>query len=199
MMPRSATGPKNNRSGARAMDESCFSRRAAGGFTLIEMMVVLVIIASMAGLLVMGFKDSPEQRLRREADDLAALLNVAADEAVMRSMELGLAIDTEGYRFVYFDLEKKQWLAVAEKTLGPHLFPDTISVSIALDGERLDEQSLERIRALSERSDDDRLRPMLLLLSSGEVTPFTLTLGYGETFSVVVSSDGVNPVSVQRG
>lgn len=199
MMPKSATGPKNNRCDSFAMRESNFPRRAAAGFTLIEVMVVLVIMASMAGLLVLGFKDNPEQRLRREADDLAALLNVAADEAVMRSMELGLAIDTEGYRFVYFDLEKQQWLAVAEKTLGPHVFPDTISVAIALDGERLDEQSLERIRALSARSDNDRLRPMLLLLSSGEVTPFTLTLGYGDEFTVVVSSDGVNPVSVQRG
>lgn len=174
-------------------------RRRARGFTLLEVLVVLVIIASMAGLLVLGFRDSPEQRLRREADALAALLNVAADEAVMRGMELGLAIDDVGYRFVYFDVEKKQWLAVAEKALGPHAFPDTVSVSIQLDGEQLGEQALERIRALSERGADEQLRPTLLLLSSGEVTPFTLTLGYGDEFTVVVSGDGVNPVAVKSG
>lgn len=172
--------------------------RRARGFTLIEVLVVLVIMASMAGLLVIGFRDSPEQRLRREADALATLLNVAADEAVMRGVELGLAIDTEGYRFVYFDVEKKQWLAVAERALGPHAFPDALSVSIELDGEQWGEQALERIRALAERGENERLRPAVLLLSSGEVTPFTLTLGIGES-TMVVRGDGVNPVVVARG
>jgi general secretion pathway protein H len=174
--------------------------RTARGFTLIEVMVVLVIMAAMAGLLVIGFRDNPEQRLRREADNLAGLLNAAADEAVMRGMELGLAIDDDGYRFVYFDLKKKQWQAAPERALAPHVFPDRIAVTIALDGEQLDDQVLERIRALSARGEDEKLRPSVLLLSSGEVTPFTLTLVYGDAFRVVVSGDGFNPIVVaQRG
>jgi hypothetical protein len=73
-------------------------------------------------------------------------------------------------------------------------------VSITLDGEQLDAGTLERIRALSERGEDEKLRPLVLLLSSGEVTPFTLTLDYGDEFRVVLSGDGVNPVVVaQRG
>jgi general secretion pathway protein H len=176
------------------------ARSAQRGFTLIEVLVVLVIMAAMAGLLVIGFRDNPEQRLRREADNLAGLLNAAADEAVMRGVELGLAIDDEGYRFVYFDTKKKQWLAAADKALAPHAFPDPVSVTITLDGEQLDEQMLERIRVLSERGDDEKLRPMVLLLSSGEVTPFTLTLEYEGEFRVIVSGDGLNPVVVaQRG
>jgi hypothetical protein len=87
-----------------------------------------------------------------------------------------------------------------DRALAPHVFPDRISVTIALDGEQLDDQALERIRALSERGEDEKLRPVVLLLSSGEVTPFTLTLNYGDDFRVVVSGDGINPVVVaQRG
>ena len=176
------------------------SRGRPRGFTLIEVLVVLVIMAARAGLLVIGFKDGPEQRLRRAADNLAGLLNAAADEAVLRGMEYGLAIDEEGYRFVYFDIEKKQWLAAADKALAAHVFPDPLSVTISLDGEQLGEQALERIRALSARGDSESLRPVLLLLSSGEVTPFTLTLGYDDGFRVVLSGDGLNPVVVaQRG
>ena len=107
--------------------------RSASGFTLLEILVVLVIMAAMAGLLVIGFKDNPAQRLRREANDLAVLLNAAADEAVLNGFELGLVIDTSGYRFVYFDGEKKQWLAAPEKLLSQHDFPDAISVAVALD------------------------------------------------------------------
>jgi general secretion pathway protein H len=175
-----------------------FARRR--GFTLIEVLVVLVIMAAMAGLLVIGVRDSPEQRLRREADNLAALINAASDEAVLRSMEFGLAIDDEGYRFVYFDMEKKQWLAAPERALAEHAFPDTVTVSMALDGEELDEQTRERMRAFSEQGEDEKLRPLILLLSSGEITPFTLTLEYGEEFRVVLQGDGLNPVVVaQRG
>jgi general secretion pathway protein H len=205
MMLMSAIGPKNNYSvnnssiGRATVGRAAIGRATASGFTLLEVLVVLVIMAAMAGLLVLGFKDSPQQHVRREASDLAALLNAAADEAVLRGMELGLAIDNEGYRFVYFDAEKKQWLAAAEKILGPHKFTETLSVAVVLDGEHIDEQSLQRIRALSERSEDEKLRPLLLLLSSGEVTPFTLTLGYGDELKVIVSGDGFNPIAVQRG
>ncbi len=172
---------------------------AARGFTLLEILVVLVIMAAMAGLLVIGFKDNPEQRLRREANDLAQLLNAAADEAVLHGLELGLAIDEKGYRFVYFDGEKKQWLALPEKQLAAHNFPDAITVAFALDGAHIDEATLQRIQLISERSDDAKLRPMLLLLSSGEITPFTLTLGYGDDVKITVSGDGFNPIVVQRG
>ncbi|HSB96479.1 MAG TPA: type II secretion system minor pseudopilin GspH [Spongiibacteraceae bacterium] len=195
MMLTSVTGQKNNGSTGRAPHRSAALR----GFTLIEVLVVLVIMASMAGLLVLGFKDSPEKRLRREANDLAALLNAAADEAVLHSTELGLAIDNEGYRFVYFDGEKKQWLAMTEKMLAPHKFTDTLAVDIALDGEHIDEQAMQRIHALSGRSENASLRPLLLLLSSGEITPFTLTLGYGDELNVVLSGDGFNPIVVERG
>jgi general secretion pathway protein H len=200
MMLMSAIGPKNNYAlNNLSIGRATLGRAAMRGFTLLEVLVVLVIMASMAGLLVLGFKDSPQQRLRREASDLAVLLNAAADEAVLHGLELGLAIDNDGYRFVYFDAEKKQWLSMAEKTLAPHKFTESLKVAVVLDGEHIDEQSLQRIRELSERSEDEKLRPLLLLLSSGEVTPFTLTLAYGDELKVVVSGDGFNPIAVQRG
>ena len=77
--------------------------RNTQGFTLLEILVVLVIVAVLAGLLVFTYRDNPQQRVRREAAALAAVLNLAADEAVMQNIELGLVIDDEGYRFVYFD------------------------------------------------------------------------------------------------
>jgi general secretion pathway protein H len=166
------------------------------GFTLLEILVTLVIVAAMAGLLVFSFHDNSQQRLQREAGDLAALLNLAADEAVLRGVEIGLVINEEGYRFVVFDAKKKEWQALPDKPLGTHAFRDTYQIVFALDGENVDKQALERIRKLSERSAEENLRPMLLLLSSGEVTPFTLTLSHAAA-SATLSSDGVNPIAVQ--
>lgn len=185
-MRTSATGRRN----------SC---RRASGFTLLEILVVLVIIATMAGLLVFSFHDSAERKLQREADTLAALLNAVVDEAVMRGVELGLVIDGDGYRFVFFDAEKKQWQPSPERSLARHDFEQSYTIEFALDGEHLDERTLARVKLFAGRGEEDRLRPSLLILSSGEITPFTLTLGIDEDHKISLGGDGVNPVSVKRG
>ncbi len=167
------------------------------GFTLIEILLTLVIVAVMAGLLVLGLHDNPKQKLQREADDLTALLNLAADEAVLRSIEIGVVINDQGYQFVVFDPEKKQWLPGLERPFGIHTFSAATGVTFALDGEHIDPKTLERIQMLSQRSEDEKLRPTLLLLSSGEITAFTLTLHQGDDQSVAITGDGVNPILVK--
>lgn len=173
------------------------------GFTLIEVLVVLVIVAAMAGLLVFSFSDSSQQKLRREASDFAALLNAVADEAVMRGMEFGVVLDDEGYRFVTFDPETKQWQEAAASGLAVHKFPERYTIEFSIEGNEVDQQTIERIKLLAQRSDDESLRPSILILSSGEVTPFKLTLSTEENTQndeaaafVSLHCDGLNPVEL---
>ena len=174
------------------------------GFTLLEILVVLVIVAAMAALLVFSFHDSPQQRLHREANDFAALLNAAADEAVMRGIELGVVVDGDGYRFVVFDPETQQWQAAAAQGLAAHKFAERYAIDFALDGSEVDKQTIERIHLLAQRSEDERLRPSILILSSGEITPFTLTLRSESEAeasaqaggAISLRCDGLNPVAL---
>jgi|SRR5690606_21997650 len=168
--------------------------RRAAGFTLLEILVVLVIIASMAGLLVVAIPDSPAQKLRREAVELATLINAASDEAVLRGVELGLVVDDKGYQFVYFDPETRQWQSSKERALARHDFAGKYTVEFAIDGARVDETTRQRMQALADRSEDAERRPALLILSSGEVTPFSLTFSAEAVEPVVIIGDGLNPV-----
>lgn len=168
------------------------------GFTLLEILVVLVIVAVMAGLLVIGLKDSPQQRVRREASDLAALINAASDEAVMRGVEFGLVIDDSGYQFVYFDPEKKQWQPARERGLAGHQFVESYAIDFAIDGAAVDDNTRQRIQAFAQLSEEATLRPSLLILSSGELTPFRLTLRVDQEQPVQLIGDGINPVIVDQ-
>jgi general secretion pathway protein H len=173
--------------------------RAASGFTLLEILVTLVIVAAMAAMLVFSFQDSSQQKLRREASDFAVVLNAAADEAVMRGIEIGVVLDEEGYRFVVFDPETRRWQKPLINGLAEHEFPERYVIDLSLEGSEVDPQMIERIKLLAQRSDDERLRPSILVLSSGEVTPFKLTLSTdknSEKSPAIISlhSDGLNPV-----
>lgn len=75
------------------------------GFTLIEVMVVIVIIGVMASMIVVSVSlGDPRRELMHEADRLRAVLSLAAEEAVIQQVELGAEFTESGYRFLKWDL-----------------------------------------------------------------------------------------------
>jgi general secretion pathway protein H len=74
--------------------------RAARGFTLVEIMVVLVIIGITLGMVSINAIPSPRQNLQGEASRIALLLQLARDEAIVRNRLVAFEADSEHYRFL---------------------------------------------------------------------------------------------------
>jgi len=161
-------------------------RRRARAFTLIELLVVLVLLGILVGLAVLASGSSSSSReLRDEARRLAALIGVLSDEAVLDSREYGLLFSDAGYRVLRLDEATGRW-DEPDRSRGRQL-PEWMRLQLELDGtplRLLDPARSESDRAGLSREDQaprrskrrPRLEPQLLILSSGELSPFTLRL-----------------------
>ena len=76
------------------------ARRSSFGFTLVELLVVLVIIGITLGLATLNAIPSPRQDLENEAKRLALLLQLARDEAIVRNRLVAFEANGERYRFM---------------------------------------------------------------------------------------------------
>ncbi len=74
--------------------------RRPRGFTLVEIMVVMVIIGITLGLVSLNAIPSPQQHLLAEAKRIALLLQLARDEAIVRNRLVAFEAEPEGYRFL---------------------------------------------------------------------------------------------------
>lgn len=133
-------------------------QRIPRGFTLLELMVVLVIIGiCTAGIgLGLGSLLDPARLLRQEAERLAQRLQVARDEARIDGRPLRWQADANGYRFSrregsrWVDLTRDEllrpqpWQATGitvQPVVAIELSPEWLGVpwelALSLDGRRL--------------------------------------------------------------
>lgn len=69
------------------------------GFTLIELMVVLVIVGIMSAAISLSIKPAPAQLLRKDAQRLVQVLQIAQAEARADGRPIRWLADSKGFRF----------------------------------------------------------------------------------------------------
>jgi len=103
-------------------------RDPRSGFSLIEVLVVLAIVAVMTGASVLGLGAldrgaGPEAEAMRLADRL----RLAADEVLVTPTPLALVWDASGYRFIAWDARDAAWRDHAQAALGTaHRLPASL-------------------------------------------------------------------------
>lgn len=163
-------------------------RRLHAGFTLVEVLVTLFVVAMIAGIVVISLGgDDRQEVVDREALRLARLLELAREEAILGGEEWGFALTPESYRFLRLDEDANRWREVREQPFAAHELPEALSLRLSLaDRGRIDGRET---RALTRNRGG--ARPALLLLSSGEMTPFSLlVLSDAAPVSRRLASDG---------
>ena len=153
------------------------------GFSLIEILVVLVVIAFATKMVVYSLDGGVEDELDKQALRLHTTINMASEFAILNQVELGFQLDKDTLEFLVFDGEK--WITFdREKLFAPMTVDERLKLTLNLEDlawaqDNLLEQS--NWRELMSGGDDDSLLelqkmkiPQVLILSSGEVSAFQL-------------------------
>jgi len=178
--------------------------RRSAGFTLLELMVVLVLIGIIFtfAMLSLGGDDYAE-RMEQESHRMTTLLELASDEAVLRGEELAVLFREDGYEFLV--LNEDRWQATDEDgLLKAYTLPADVELRLEIEGEPpiLTASAAEDDDADKEDQDEEeQLEPQVFILSSGEMTPFTVILESRQTrfrYHLTASLLGVVSLEVEE-
>lgn len=181
------------------MPLSQLTRLRQTGFTLLEVMLVLLLIGLLATTVVLNFNgDSPEQRLNRETERFQQVFQFIAETAMLKQQEWGLVLQENSYSFVYFDGEK--WLLADEPKAAERVeLAEDISLQLELEG--LPGAELSLLSQLNWQEDEESAEtdselppvlPQVFILSSGEISPFRLVFQLGEGLEQVSQTVGTD-------
>ncbi|MGE0775178.1 MAG: GspH/FimT family pseudopilin [Sphingomonadaceae bacterium] len=97
------------------------------GFTLVELLVVLVVIGLASAAVMLTLPDD-RGGLRVEAERLAARVHAARDEAIVQARPVALIIDSSGYGFERY--RRGEWRPITEPPFDRREWPENMLVRI---------------------------------------------------------------------
>ncbi len=118
------------------------------GFTLVEILVVIVVLAIAAGVAVVAWDGSDRDRATREARRFASALEHAAARAQVRAETLGASAEGSGWRFWRRDPDRGSWQPIGDDdVLAAHALPAEMRVTpLSYGGQPLDADAIVPLR-----------------------------------------------------
>lgn len=186
------------------------SRLRRGGFTLLELVVVILITGILVTFALLSVGNRPlEDKLETEARRVQAIVQLAAEESEAKGVEIGLRFSETGYRLLVID-DKRQWTDYEKQgSLRRRQLAEPVHLGLRVDGrpvqllpddptevEQTEEKEQSPSMAAAARK---KTEPQVLLLSSGEMTPFALDLAApGIDFIYRLEGDLLGQLTLKR-
>lgn len=173
------------------------------------MLVVLLIgMVSLTVVMTLPGKLTSEGNVSWQAQRFATVLQFAEDEALISGNELALLIEKNSYQFAVYNYEKQQWLTASVGEIQSKIeLPESINLEYSLSdsvwgeigSEEQDSFIEEQERVAIDEKRQESLNPQIYIMSSGEVSPFTLVFSDAENAekqSVTVSVSMSGSISI---
>lgn len=144
-------------------------RRFNNGFTMIEILVVLIVVGLLAALAVANLGGNQQKReMENAVSKMFLLMQTASEQAVLDNSEIGLKLGEQEYRFLRFQDITGEWVPMEGRMFRNYRYPEWLVVTDII------EDNLPRLT-----TDEAPLRPDIVFFSSGEITPFEMEFTIG--------------------
>ncbi|WP_305818323.1 type II secretion system minor pseudopilin GspH [Photobacterium leiognathi] len=182
--------------------------KRSAGFTLIEIMLVLVLLATSAVAVISTLPDNKRDEVKEQAVRFHHLAQLLGEDAMLNGVDYGIRVEPHQYHFVQLTQDGWQPLEGAKFYTEVKL-DKAITTNVEIGGAWKDKDrlfksdSLFKNEDLFTKSDEEKkkIKPQIVVMASGEYTPFTLSFEVdGENQFWRVSADEVgNLVLLQPG
>ena len=166
------------------LPQTFFVRRDSG-FTLLEILLVLLLVSLASVAVISTLPNRAEDNAKKYAQALFHRVQLLNEEAMLSGRDYGLHINEKKALYDLMYLDSKGWQRLDKQDMpGQTKLPDNISVVLTLGGdvwgnkERLfNPTSLFDEEMFAELEKEKVLPPpQIFIVSSGEVTPFSLSI-----------------------
>lgn len=153
------------------------------GFTLLEILVVIVIIGVMvaAATLSVGVLGA-DREVEDETRRFWAVLQQAREEAELQGREIGVFISAHSYEFLRYEQRRDRWAPVYnDEFYRSRELPEGLRYRLWIDGREVVLKLQPPERAEDDEEDEEKERakappPQIFVLSSGDIMPFELRI-----------------------
>jgi len=133
--------------------------RQSGGFTLIELMVTVTLVAIIAGMVVLSIGDDPKRAASDESQRLQALLSQLREEAVLQGKVYFFRAELDKYAFLFPD-KKGKLAPIEDELFRPRQFSEGVAViDSEVDGKATHQD------------------PVIIIYPTGDLSPFRMIIG----------------------
>jgi general secretion pathway protein H len=149
------------------------------GFTLVEILVVVVIMAVVISLAVLSVGvTGRDSQLDEETRRMAGLLDLLHERALLEGRDFGLRVEPTSYEFEVYEPARDRWLKMNQEHEFRHReLPKGLSFQLQLDSQTVVLKPVDNNFSSTQALPN----PQIAIAASGEGTPFRLTLRRDET------------------
>ena len=160
------------------------------GFSLLELLVVVVIIGILATMMTLSLGvTGGDRELERDVERLQALITLASEDALLQGRELGITFIEDGYEFALLDPDENRWVRLQnDPVLRSRTLDEGVELVVEIENrevrlqtrDEFDDQFQDADEESDAPDDDDtspfrgrnnEFLPQIFIFSSGEISP----------------------------
>lgn len=131
------------------------------GFTLIEVLIVIVIISIVSGVATLTIHFNHNKQLETFAHTLSNQIILAEEEAILRPAVLGLGFSANTVQFYQYKEKDHTWQPLNNKLFNAKNIPEKTEITLKIDNKTTPADG----------------KPKIIISSSGDIPAFVISIG----------------------